>query len=175
MADEHTTLKELRLTHNLSYIIGFWKKLRSHDGIGVTADKERVQFFIELVIKSNLTSSDKIIIHDDGQTAYFYHTKLRTFFEKIVENELERFKYDNDYSANYFAGIYDAVGHTQKILSKRTGLTKNIIIIEKSNQKEELLFSRQNFKVKLKEGKLYVLNGDLFLNKYEKYFLFNKR
>ncbi|MEM3373169.1 MAG: hypothetical protein QXF76_03060 [Candidatus Anstonellales archaeon] len=168
-----TIKKKPRLTPEFAYIIGFWKKLRYSEGIGIKSTKEKVEHFINLIIKNQLTTPDKLIIKENDTVAYFYHTKLRTFFEKVINEQLDRFKYDNEYSANYFAGFFDAIGE-YKFLKSKSNDEKLLIVISRSDSQEEIMFARHNFKVKLRKGILYILNGEEFTRKYNNYFKLQK-
>ena len=103
---------KVKLTPELSYIIGLWKEARAPSGIGVEGREELLAAFTEAALKAKVAEPGKVLSGKDS--VYFYHTAYRNFFQKIVEEETERFKYKNEYSASFLAGLFDAVGEIGK-------------------------------------------------------------
>ena len=99
---------KIKLTPELSYLIGFWKELRTKEGIGIRADYDRLAVFSKTVLDLKLTEPGKLLHGEDK--VYFYHSAYRKFFQEVVRNEIDRYKYRNDYSASFLAGLFDAVG-----------------------------------------------------------------
>ena len=132
---------KIKLSPELSYLIGLWRKSKSFDGLGVRGKKELLEIFSKEAIDNKLITSDKIL-YDETQV-FFYHTAYRKFFQEIEKNQLERFKYLNDYSASYLAGMFDAVGNIDE---------KGIISIDKMNRQDDMLFLRLGFKTKKVPG-----------------------
>ncbi len=157
---------KIKLTPELSYIIGVWRKCKSFEGLGVRGDKDLLEIFAKEVIDKKLTAPDKLLTDDDR--IYFYHSAYRKFFQEVEKNQLERFKYLNDYSANYLAGIFDAVGNIDE---------KGIVSIEKLNRQDEMLLLRLGFKTKKSQG-VRVMERPLvflaFIKNYTKLFKENK-
>ncbi len=157
---------KIKLTPELSYIIGVWRKCKSFEGLGVRGDKDLLEIFAKEVIDKKLTAPDKLLTDDDR--IYFYHSAYRKFFQEVEKNQLERFKYLNDYSANYLAGIFDAVGNIDE---------KGIVSIEKLNRQDEMLLLRLGFKTKKSQG-VRVMERPLvflaFIKNYTKLFKDNK-
>ena len=125
---------KIRLTPELSYIIGLWRKCRSFDGLGVKAKPKVVEVFSKEVLDNELTTSDKLLT-DKGKV-YFYHSAYRKFFQEIVKDQLYRFRYLNEYAANYLAGMFDAVGEVDE---------KGIVYFRKGNIEDEMLLLRLGF------------------------------
>src|SRR5271157_4405037 len=99
---------KIKLTPELSYIIGLWRKSRCSEGLGVEGNKSILEIFSQEALEKQLTTSDKMLTGDEK--VYFYHTAYRKFFQQIEKEQLERFKYLNEYAANYLAGMFDAAG-----------------------------------------------------------------
>lgn len=175
-----------RLTPELSYFIGFWKKLRCYGGIGIRGDPERIDHFVKLAIDLKLTTPDKLLIAPNHRKAHFFHTKLRTFIQDIMKNELERFKYKNDYAASYLAGIFDAAGSTREARKesapgKASTNTKeqkesmeNVLlitaaIITPSNKFEEHMIARLGYRTRLVKNVLFIPKGNEFMAFIEPY------
>lgn len=143
---------KIKLTPDLSYIIGLWSKRRSMVGIGIVAPPELQQIFAKEVLAQNLTPSDKLL--NDGEKIYFYHSRYRKFFQQVEEDKLERYKYLNDYSASYLAGMFDAAG---------TITEKGVVYLERANSRDEVLMLRLGFPVKKSDGKLMICRPKAFL------------
>lgn len=132
---------KIKLTPELSYLIGLWRKCKSFEGLGVKGRKEVLEIFSKEVLDQKITTSDKLLTEDNR--VYFYHTAYRKFFQEIEKNQLERYKYLNDYSASYLAGIFDAVGNIDD---------KGVVSIEKMNHEDEMLLLRLGFQARRKAG-----------------------
>jgi hypothetical protein len=141
---------KIKLTPQLSYIIGLWKETRTKEGIGVQGNEEHLSLFAKEVLESGLTEPQKLLTSRDepkeGEeeqetsqergSVYFYHTSYRKFFQKVVDDELERFKYKNEYSANFLAGLFDAVG---------TITDDGRVYLSRCTQKDEMVLYRIGF------------------------------
>src|SRR3989338_931107 len=125
---------KIKLTPELAYIIGFWRKRRAYEGLGVRGLKEHIELFSKEVLDRQLTTSDKLLI--DDRKIYFYHTAYRKFFQDIENEQLERFKYLNEYAASYLAGLFDSIGGVDE---------KGFVFINKTNKQDEILLLRLGF------------------------------
>lgn len=139
-----------KLSPELSYIIGLWGVRRTKEGIGVRGE-DVVPVFVNESIKLKLTEPGKLL-HSQN-TVYFYHSKWRKFFQEIWRDRMERFKYLNEYSANFLAGIFDACGKIDE---------KGIVYIEGFGE-DEMILSRLGFKPKKKGKKIIIGNPVAFL------------
>jgi hypothetical protein len=156
---------KLKLTPKLSYIIGLWKETRTTEGIGVYGTEEHLSLFTKAVLDAGLTEPTRLLASGPKEPAeptegkpmeeedpfepeksavYFYHTSYRKFFQKVVDDELERFKYKNEYSGNFLAGIFDAVGTITK---------DGKVYLSRCTQKDEMLLYRMGFNP-IRRGKL---------------------
>lgn len=143
---------KIKLTPELSYLIGLWSKRRCAEGVGVEGDKEVQGYFAQAVLEMKLAEPDKILT--DGDKVYFYHGKYRKFFQEIEAEKLERYKYINEYSANYLAGAFDAAG----------GITEQgIVYLEKFGTADEMLLFRLGFPTRKMEGKMIIGRPKAFL------------
>lgn len=142
----------MKLTPELSYLIGLWSKRRCMEGLGIAAGKELQQVFAQQVLEHKLTTPDKLL-SDEGKI-YFYHGKYRKFFQEIEAEKLERYKYVNEYSANYLAGVFDAAGGINE---------RGIVYLERFGVSDELLLLRLGFPVKKMDGKLAMGRPRAFL------------
>ncbi|NYZ77382.1 LAGLIDADG family homing endonuclease [Candidatus Micrarchaeota archaeon] len=143
---------KIKLTPELSYFIGLWRKCRTFEGLGVKGKKELLEVFSKIAIDLQLTTPEKFIAEEDR--VYFYHTAYRKFFQDIEKEQLERFKYLNEYSAGYLAGIFDGAGSIDE---------KGIVSISKMNREDELMLLRLGFNTKRRSGALVIERPLIFL------------
>lgn len=153
---------KIKLTPELSYIIGLWRKARTSEGIGVKGSENMIAVFSKEVIDRELATPDKIQSEEDR--VYFYHTSYRKFFQQIEKEQLERFKYLNEYAANYLAGIFDATGEIDE---------KGIVSLGNISSQDEMVLLRLGFVVR-RRGKRAIIEKPLlfltFIKNYVKVF-----
>lgn len=136
---------KIRLSPELSYIIGFWRKRRTKEGLGVEGSEKFLEVFSKEVIDKELTTSEKLL-HDEDKV-YFYHTAYRKFFQEIENEQLDRYKYLNDYAASYLAGMFDSCGGIDE---------KGFVYFSRMNTKDEMLLIRLGFGAKRKRDRLVI-------------------
>jgi len=143
---------KIKLTPDLSYIIGFWRKRRVFDGLGIKGDPKYLELFSKEAVAKGLTTSGKIFA--DEEKVFFYHSAYRKFFQEIEKDQLERFKYLNEYAANYLAGMFDSIGEIDE---------KGRVFFNKSGRNDEMLLLRLGFGAKKTDGKLFIERPKAFL------------
>ena len=143
---------KIKLTPELSYLIGLWRKNRVFEGIGVRGGKNLLEVFSKTVLDLNLTTSDKLL--SDDEKVYFYHTAYRKFFQEVEKEQLERFKYLNDYAASYLAGMFDGSGEIDE---------RGLVSIAFANSQDELLFLRLGFMTRKRGDRLVFEKPLVFL------------
>ncbi|MBI5227129.1 hypothetical protein HY988_00945 [Candidatus Micrarchaeota archaeon] len=143
---------KIKLTPELSYIIGLWRKNRCFDGIGVKGDKTLLEVFSKLVLDAKLTTSDKLLAEDEK--VYFYHTAYRKFFQEVEKEQLERFKYLNDYASSYLAGVFDGSGQIDE---------RGVVSLSFANSQDELLLLRLGFISRRRADRLVIEKPLVFL------------
>jgi len=103
-----------KLTPELCYMAGIVSKTRQAEksmvGINTTID-DVVENFVEVALKMGIDTK-KIMIEDvDGvKHVYFFHSKLAKQIREIVEKQTKIFKYNNEFSASFLAGMFDSSG-----------------------------------------------------------------
>jgi len=143
---------KIKLTPELSYIIGLWRKRQSFEGLGVKGSPELLEVFSKEVLNQEITTPDKIV--SEETRVYFYHTAYRKFFADIEKEQLERFKYLNEYAANYLAGLFDAVGNISP---------EGVVSFTKLRKEDEILLLRLGFNVKKRDGRFVIEKPVIFL------------
>ncbi len=143
---------KVKLTPELSYIIGLWKEARVPSGIGVRGSEGLLAVFMDACLKAKVAEPGKVLT--GGDSVYFYHTAYRKFFQKVLEEEEERFKYKNEYSASFLAGLFDAVGEIG---------ADGTVSFGKCSKTDEMVMYRLGFNTVRKAGKAYVVRPLKFL------------
>jgi len=143
---------KIKLTPELAYIIGFWRKRRTFEGLGIRGDKERIETFTKEVLEKGLTPPDKLLSEDER--VWFFHSAYRKFFQDIEKEQLERFKYLNEYAASYLGGLFDSVGGIDD---------RGIVYLEKANRQDEMLLLRLGFGARWQKERLMVEKPLAFL------------
>ncbi|MFH2106741.1 MAG: hypothetical protein ABII22_05770 [Candidatus Micrarchaeota archaeon] len=125
---------KIKLSPEIAYLIGFWRKRRLYDGLGVVGGPEMQEIFVKGAIDNCLTTPEKMISNEKG--LLFHHSAYKRFFFEIEQDQLERFKYLNEYAANYLAGTFDSVGEIDD---------KGRVFLMKTNHQDEMLLIRLGF------------------------------
>jgi hypothetical protein len=149
---------KVKLSPELSYIIGLWRKSRCSEGIGVKGDKNVVEIFSKEVLDKQLITPDKLLAGEDK--VYFYHTAYRKFFQQIETEQLERFKYLNEYAANYLAGMFDSSGSIDE---------RGIVSLHSANKQDEMMLLRLGFVTKRRSDYLIIERPAIFLTFIKNY------
>ena len=149
---------KIKLSPELSYVIGLWRKSRCPDGIGVQGTKELLEVFSHEVLNRQLTTSDKLLSAEDR--IYFYHTAYRKFFQEVEKEQLERFKYLNEYAANYLAGMFDAAGHIDE---------RGVVSIGQATKQDEMMLLRLGFQSRRRGDRIVIERPVVFLRFIKNY------
>lgn len=105
--------KKLALSPDVSYMLGIYSCNRRREGISlVTKNNNLLERFVQIAVNVLDVDPTKIMIREEEGTfsALIYNSKLKKLFEDSLERREIIFKYVNDYSANYFAAIFDCRG-----------------------------------------------------------------
>ncbi len=150
---------KIKLDPELSYIIGFWRKRKTREGIGIYGEDLDIALFSKEILDKKIIPPEKLLT--DENRVYFYHTAYRKFFKDIEFEQCERFKYLNDYAASYLAGMFDSVG----AFDSKSG----IIYFEKAGKNDDILLMNLGFGGKWKEKKLIIGRPLVFLKFIKNY------
>ncbi len=149
---------KIKLTPELSYVIGLWRKARCPDGIGVRGGKTILEIFSKEALDKQLTTSDKLPTGEDK--VYFYHTAYRKFFQQIEKEQPERFKYLNEYAANYLAGMFDASGYVDE---------RGVVSLGQASKQDEMMLLRLGFQTRRRADRLVIERPVVFLTFIKNY------
>jgi hypothetical protein len=148
--------KKLKLTPKVSYILGLYS-CNKGSAIGiVTKSNEIAARFVKSAIDDFGIAPNKILVEEaeDEQKLYFYNSKLKKLFDRALDTKERLFKYKNDYSANYFAALFDVNG----------GKDPKGLFIKNLDEKDTSILDDLGFHTTVRGGKTYVLNSGLFLD-----------
>ena len=147
---------KLKLTPKLAYFIGLWKGARIPKGIGIQGDAQLLEIFTQCALEQKLTPSGKVLRTAPNErgngTAFFFHSAYRAYFEKVAKDQLEVFKYKNDYAANFLAGLFDSCG-----LVSDDG--KAVVFLSR-DELDEIMLLRMGFKAKRMGRNIAVMDKD---------------
>jgi hypothetical protein len=143
---------KIKLSPELSYVIGLWRKARTSEGLGVEGKSELLSLFTQEALEKGLTTSDKMLTGEDK--VYFYHTAYRKFFQQVEAEQLERFKYLNEYAANYLAGMFDAAGAIDE---------RGVVSIGYATKQDEMMLLRLGFQTRRRADRLVIERPIVFL------------
>ena len=149
---------KIKLSPELAYVIGLWRKSRCNEGLGVMGSKEVLEVFTKEALDRGMTTSDKMLTADEK--VYFYHTAYRKFFQEIEKEQLERFKYLNEYAANYLAGMFDASGAIDE---------KGVVTLGGTTNQDEMMLLRLGFVTKRRSERLIIERPVIFLKFIKNY------
>jgi hypothetical protein len=149
---------KIKLTPELSYVIGLWRKARCIEGLGVRGEKNVLEIFSKEALEKQLTTPEKLLASDNK--VYFYHTAYRKFFQQVEKEQLERFKYLNDYAANYLAGMFDASGSIDE---------KGVVSLTGANKQDEMMLLRLGFVTRRRAERLIIERPVVFLTFIKNY------
>ncbi len=149
---------KIKLSPELSYLIGLWRKARCADGVGVEGSKTVLEIFTKEALDRQLTTPDKMLSGPDK--VYFYHTAYRKFFQQIESEQLERFKYLNEYAANYLAGMFDAAGSIDE---------RGVVSLGFATKQDEMMLLRLGFQTRRRADRLIIERPAYFLTFIKNY------
>ncbi len=144
---------KLKLTPNISYVLGIYDANRKElQPIGIrTKDSSFVERFIKIAIEELGIAPNKIMVDEEG--VHFYNSKLKKLFDKALERRAKIFKYPNDYSSSYLAGLFDCVG----------GMDRKGIYIRNMDSHDGLLLENLGVHTHQQGSKSYIQNEKIFV------------
>jgi intein-encoded DNA endonuclease-like protein len=108
-------LTKQRLNPEICYLIGLCD--RRKDSLYVSSNEDAViERFAKILVEEFGIAPGKISVSAHGKEtiAYTYNSKAMKFIKDVLKRRHEVFKYANDYSANYFAGLFDSRGYVSE-------------------------------------------------------------
>lgn len=122
-------MAKAKLTPKTCYMAGLLSKnVRQNNRIGIsTGMKELEQVFVEIAVKELGVDPTRITVEENEghTTVYFFHSRIYKRLLDIIDREVYIFKVPNEFSSNFFGGMFDAAGHIGKEGVKINGLSRN--------------------------------------------------
>ena len=144
---------KLKLTPNVSYALGIYSVSRDgRPAIGLrTRDGRVMQKFIEVVIKDLGIEPGKVVLGEN--MAFFYNSKLKKLFDRALDRRTKTFKYMNDYSGSYVAGLFDCSG----------GIDRKGMFIRNLDAHDSLLLENIGIHTMVQGSKSYIIDEKRFV------------
>lgn len=142
---------KIKLTPEVSYLIGLWKHCRTREGIGIVGSEEMRTAFLSRAIALGIADASKV--KWELSAVYFFHSAYRAFFDSVLKEEVERFCHANDYAAAFLAGLFDGNGEVEE----------GKAYFGKWDKNDEMVLMRLNFKTLKADGRLWVGPAEVFL------------
>ncbi len=151
--------KKLALNPRISYILGIYSANRkSIQPIGLqTSNNEMLERFIKTSMEELGVEPNKILVEENG--AHFYNSKIKKLFDRALERRTKTFKYLNDYSGNYIAGLFDCNG----------GFDRKGMFIKDLDAHDALLMENLGIHLKQQGSKSYIMNENSLVELIKKH------
>ena len=158
-----TMTKRLEINPDVSYLLAIHKCNKGKESsISVSTENDEIlERFVRIAIYGLGIESNKILIEKQGEKtiATIYNSKLRKLLDSALERREKIFKYKNDYSANYFAGLFDCNG----------GVGRNSLYIKGIDKLDGILLERIGFHTTTNKENCYIKNSNQFIMFIEPY------
>ncbi len=153
--------KKLQLTPDISYVLGLYA-CGSRTDIGVETNSiDLLARFARIAIEELDADPKKLLVeeHSKRTKAFFFNSKLKKLFDKALDRRENLFKYKNDYSANYFAGIYDCKG----------GKDAKGLYLKDLDTRDDIMLEKLGFRTKVAGSKKYLISEKAFIDFIKKF------
>lgn len=140
--------RRLSLNPSISYLLGIYsanRKVMRNIGIK-TRNPDIIVRFAKIAIEE-LGIDPTSMRYGDG-IVFFYNARIKRLFDKALERRMNTFKYINDYSGSYFAGIFDCSG----------GFDKKGMYIRNLDNSDFLALENLGVHTKQQGSKSYIMN-----------------
>ena len=148
--------RKLPINPDISYLLGIYSCNSGSDSISLSTSNEKiVERFVKIAVMNLDVKPENINIFKDEDhiEAIIGNSKVKKLFDNALERRDKIFKYRNEYSASYFAALFDCKGATD-----RKGLFLNHI----SNY-EAVLLERIGFHTTTNANRTYIKNDMDFI------------
>ncbi|MEM4633815.1 MAG: hypothetical protein QW275_01540 [Candidatus Anstonellaceae archaeon] len=148
---------KFKMNPNRAYLLGLWKSRKTKSGVGVEGRRELVEVFAKTCLDEKLALPNKMQYKEGAlHSCFFYNSALKAWLQEELGKREERLRYKNEFSANYFAGLFDARGGWQE---SSLGMKIPFVIADKV---DEIVLLRLGFRVKRQKGVLAMLSPDFY-------------
>jgi hypothetical protein len=139
---------KLKLSPKVSYMLGIYSmnKMAGQPISVSTRNGGVIEKFVKIAIGELGVEANKIMLNESG--AAFYNSRLRKLFDRALERRRNTFKYLNDYSGNYVAGLFDCNG----------GMDRKGLFIRKIDVHDGLVLEDLGVHTRVQGSKSYIMN-----------------
>lgn len=148
--------KKLSLSPDVSYMLGIYNCNSRRESVCVsTSSNEMIERFVKIAVLNLGIKLDYVRVVKDGEIfeAKINSPKLKKLLEKALESRDKTFKYKNEYSASYFAGMFDCNG----------AVDRKGIFLRRGSAYDAVLLERIGFHTTTSAGKIYIKNDKDFV------------
>lgn len=132
---------------NMAYLLGMYYGKGTEKGIGIFAKSKSLQsLFLNHALKIGILP-EKITVTENS--VFFFHSRLKARFDKILAERLIVFNKMNTKTLAYIAGLTAVCGRIEG----------NSIFISHMNNIDALLFERLGLKTTRRKGDLVIMNA----------------
>ncbi len=99
-----------------------------------SSNGEVIERFVRIALSSLEIDPRKLLVGEEGdmKSVLVYNSRLKRLMAKALEERERIYKYRNDYSGSYFAGLYDVGGSRKdKGIMLKTRDMIDIIVLER--------------------------------------------
>lgn len=154
--------RKLSISPDVSYMLGIYQCGGSNANLHLyTQNKEMVERFVKIAVMSLETRTGAISItqEDDFTKAEIKNSKLQKLLDDALERRDQIFKYKNEYSASYFAAMFDLNGEVDK----------RGVFVRGLRSYDKILLERLGFHTTTNAGRCYVRKSIDFVQFIEPY------
>ncbi len=150
---------KLKLNPDICYLLGIFsgdRPERSGPIKLLTRNERMLERFVSIFVTQLDVKPNKFLIKEQDEgllEADLYHSKLKRLFEAALKRRLMVFRWPNEYSANYLAGIFDSNG----------GLDNKGLYIRRLSLVDSQLMENLGIHTSQKGAKSYIRNASAFI------------
>lgn len=148
--------KKLPMSPDISYMLGIYRCNSSYKNIYLRTTDERIaERFVKIAVMELDTKKDAVSITADGRITIVKidNSKLKKLLDKALDGRDRIFRYKNEYSAGYFAAMFDCKG----------AIDRKGIFLGGTNSYDRIILERIGFHTKTSSNKCYLRNGNDFV------------
>lgn len=148
--------KKLPISPDVSYMLGIYRCNSSYANLCLsTTSNELVERFVKIAVIDLDTRKDAIGITQDGDVTKveISNSKLRKLLDNALDKRDRIFRYKNEYSASYFAAMFDCNG----------GADNRGLFVRGMRSYEKILLERIGFHTTTNSGRCYIKKGMDFM------------
>lgn len=148
--------KKLSLSPDVSYMLGIYNCNSSRGSVYISTESDKiVERFVKIAVLKLEIKPDYISVTKDDlrMEATIRSPKLKKLLEKALENRDRTFKYKNEYSASYFAGMFDCRG----------AVDRKGIYLKNISAYDAVLLERIGFHTNTSASRTYIKNDMEFI------------